>query len=299
MIGVTGGGGFVGSHIDFADKKLDRGECPLDNFDKTLDCFNRYKFDTIVHCAADQKNYQKMITLQADHYHDNAVINLNFFKAAQISKVNKVIAISSINAIPGPPHNITMYNYYSEYRLWDGEPDKNCYTDGHKNRMLHILGKAYNRQYGMECIIPMLSNTYGPGSKINNGVIPILINKCIDAKKNKSDFIINGDGSPLRDFIYIRDVVKILEWMVYNYNSSDPVILSSGHVNSIKQLVELIVNAVNFKGKVVWKPDVKIGQASKCCSNEVLKKLIPEFQFTSIEVGLKETVKWFEKKRDH
>ena len=37
MIGVTGGGGFVGSHIDFADKKLDRGECPLDNFDKTLE----------------------------------------------------------------------------------------------------------------------------------------------------------------------------------------------------------------------------------------------------------------------
>jgi len=293
MIGVTGGKGFVGTHINFADKKLGRDECPLDDFNKTLECFNRYKFDTIIQCAAEQKNYQKMITLQADHYHDNAMINLNFFKAAHRSGVNKVIAISSVNAIPGPPHNITMYNYYREQRLWDGEPDKNCYTDGHKNRMLHILGRAYSEQYGMKCIIPMLSNTYGLGSKIDNGVIPILINKCIDAKKDKCDFIINGDGSPLRDFIYIKDVVKIIEWMVNNYNSFDPVILSSGRVNSIKQLVELIVNAVNFKGKVVWNTDIKIGQASKCCSNEVLKKLMPDFKFTSIEDGIRETANSF------
>ena len=50
MIGVTGGGGFVGSHIDFADKKLDRGECPLDNFDKTLDILTLiYPFKYINH----------------------------------------------------------------------------------------------------------------------------------------------------------------------------------------------------------------------------------------------------------
>ena len=298
MIGVTGGKGFIGSHINFADKKLGRDECPLDDFDKTLECFNLYKFDTIIQCAAEQKNYQKMITLQAEHYHDNAMINLNFFKAAQKSGVNKIIAISSINAIAGPPHNITMYNHYSEYKLWDGEPDKNCYTDGHKQRMLHVLSRIYNQQYGMKCIIPMLSNTYGPGSKIDNGVIPILINKCIDAKKNKSDFVINGDGSDLRDFIYVKDVVKIIEWMIYNYDLSDPVILSSGRVKSIKQLVEIIVNAVDFKGKVIWNSDIKTGQASKCCSNEVLKRLLPDFKFTSIQDGIRKTVNSLRRERN-
>ena len=289
MIGVTGGRGFVGSHIDFADVKFSRNQCPLDDFDRTLDCFNRHKFDTIIHCAAEQKNYQKMITSQADHYYDNSIINLNFFKAAQLSGAKKVIALSSINAIP-TSDNCT------EHGLWLGEPDKNCYTDGHKNRMLHILGKSYNNQYGMSCAIPMLSNTYGPDSKIDNGVIPILINKCIDAKKNNDDFIINGDGSPQRDFIYIKDVVKIIEWMVYNYDSNDPVILSSGSISSIKQIVELIVSKVNFQGKVVWNQDIKVGQVDKICSNDLLKKLIPDFQFTSIEDGISETVKAFMEK---
>ena len=286
MIGVTGGRGFVGSHIDFADVKFSRDECPLNDFDKTLDCFNEYKFDTIIHCAAEQKNYQKMITFQADHYYDNSIINLNFFKAAQLSGVKKVITLSSINAIPSSAD-------CTEQGLWLGEPDENCYTDGHKNRMLHILGRAYNNQYDMNCVVPMLSNTYGPNSKIDNGVIPILINNCIDAKKNNENFIINGDGSPQRDFVYIKDVVKIIEWMVYNYDSNDPVILSSGSISSIKQIVELIVSEVNFQGKVVWNQDVKVGQIDKICSNDLLKKLIPDFQFTSIEDGISETVKAF------
>ena len=117
-------------------------------------------------------------------------------------------------------------------------------------------------------------------------------------KKNKSDFVINGDGSDLRDFIYVKDVVKIIEWMIYNYDLSDPVILSSGRVNSIKQLVEMIVNAVDFKGKVVWDTSVKAGQSSKCCSNEVLKKLLPNFKFTSIEDGIRKTVNSFRRERN-
>ena len=121
----------------------------------------------------------------------------------------------------------------------------------------------------------------------------ILINNCIDAKKNNENFIINGDGSPQRDFVYIKDVVKIIEWMVYNYDSNDPVILSSGSISSIKQIVDLIVSEVNFQGKVVWNQDVKVGQIDKICSNDLLKKLIPDFQFTSIEDGISETVKAF------
>ena len=232
-----------------------------------------------------------MITLQADHYHDNSIINLNFFKAAQLSGVKKVVTLSSINAIP-PTISCT------EQLLWQGEPDENCYTDGHKNRMLHILGRAYNKQYDMKCIAPMLSNTYGPNSKVDNGVIPILINKCIDAKENNKDFIINGDGTPIRDFIYIKDVTEIINWMIYNYDSNEPVILSSGNVSSIKQIVNLIVSEVNFKGKVVWNKDIKVGQGAKICSNKLLKKLIPDFKFTSINHGISETVNSFMEKNN-
>ena len=76
----------------------------------------------------------------------------------------------------------------------------------------------------------MLSNTYGPRSRAENGVIPILIKKCYDAKINNSDFVIEGDGSPTRDFIFVRDVAKLVDWAVKNYNSIAPIIFSSGKI---------------------------------------------------------------------
>ena len=147
MIGVTGGQGFVGSNINFADVKLSKDECPLDDLNKTIDCFSKYNFDTIIHCAAKQKNFKYMNKLMADHYYDNAIINLNLFKAAQKTNVKNIVTLSSINAI----HPST---FYEEKNLWLGEPDNNCYTDGHKNRMLHILSKSYKSQYNINCISP-------------------------------------------------------------------------------------------------------------------------------------------------
>tara|TARA_Y100001938_G_C8069640_1_gene422335 strand:+ start:743 stop:1618 length:876 start_codon:yes stop_codon:yes gene_type:complete len=289
MIGVTGGDGFVGSHINFADKKLGKKECPLNDLYKTIDCFKKHNFDTIIHCAAKQKNYHGMNKFQADHYYDNAVINLNLFKASQISGVNTIITLSSINAIPNS-------NNLFEDNLWIGEPDSNCYTDGHKNRMLHILAKAYNNQYGIRCLTPMLSNTYGPNSKIDNGVIPILIDKCLNSKYNDTDLIISGDGSAERDFIYIKDVIKIIKWMIEQYHGNEPIILSSGSITNVKEIVDIIVDEINFKGRVIYDDKQTIGQNSKICSNQKLLGLLPKFKFTKIEDGIRQTIQTMRKK---
>jgi nucleoside-diphosphate-sugar epimerase len=283
VIGVTGGQGFVGSNINFADVKLSKDECPLDDLNKTIDCFSKYNFDTIIHCAAKQKNFKYMNKLMADHYYDNAIINLNLFKAAQKTNVKNIVTLSSINAI----HPST---FYEEKNLWLGEPDNNCYTDGHKNRMLHILSKSYKSQYNINCISPMLSNTYGPFSKVDNGVIPILIDKCFKAQKDKTDFIIMGDGNAERDFIYIDDVVDIISWLIENYNSSKPVILSSGKRTTVKDIVEIVIDEVGFQGKVVWDTSMGIGQNSKLCSNKKLLSILSDYKFTDIEKGISKTV---------
>jgi GDP-L-fucose synthase len=234
-----------------------------------------------------------MVKFMADHLYDNITINMNLFKAAHMSNIKKVVSLSSINAFPASEEN-----YYEESKLWDGEPHEACYTDGYKNRLLHILSKSYKKQYDISCAVPMLTNTYGPKSSIRNGVIPYLIDKCYRAMIAEEDLVVDGDGTPVRDFIYVKDVAKLVDWTIHNYDSIEPVIFSSGEQTTIKELVDMITKYMNFNGKVIWVKDKVAGQPVKLCDNSKLKSHLPNFNFTSIEDGLKDTVNWFLKSKD-
>ena len=284
---VTGGTGFIGSYIN-GDIKLSSKDLDLMNLDDTINCFKYHSPDIIIHCAAKQRNHSTMIKFMADHLYDNVIINMNLFKAAQISNVKKIISLSSINAFPASKNN-----YYEESKLWDGEPHEACYTDGHKSRLLNVLSKSYKQQYDISCAVPMLTNTYGPKSNIKNGVIPFLIDKCHKAMINNENLVIDGDGTPVRDFIYVKDVAKLVEWAIDNYDSIEPIIFSSGEQTTIKDLVDIIIEYMHFNGKVVWNKNVVAKQPIKLCDNSKLKYYLPNFKFISIEDGLKETINWF------
>ena len=144
----------------------------------------------------------------------------------------------------------------------------------------------------MSCITLMLTNTYGPNSKVNNGAIPFLIDKCLKAKENNTDLIISGDGSAVRDFIHVNDVAKLINWAIKEYNSIEPLILSTGQQTTIKDIVNIIIKAIEFKGNVIWNKNAEVGQSIKLCDNSKLKKLLPNFQFTSVEEGIKNLVKY-------
>lgn len=283
---ITGGTGFIGSHLK-GDIKLSSKDVDLSNLTQTINYFETHSPDIIIHSAARQKNYLGMKASVADHLYDNSIINLNVFRAAQISKVKKIISLSSINAFGS-----NAGTYYKESDLWNGEPNIECYSDGHKNRLLHTLSKAYNLQYNMSCITLMLTNTYGPNSKVNNGAIPFLIDKCLKAKENNTDLIISGDGSAVRDFIHVNDVAKLINWAIKEYNSIEPLILSTGQQTTIKDIVNIIIKAIEFKGNVIWNKNAEVGQSIKLCDNSKLKKLLPNFQFTSVEEGIKNLVKY-------
>ena len=136
MIGLFGSNGLVGSHIDFADFKFDKKSCDLHDLDKITKCISENNIDTIVNCAAYQKNYKTMSQNQADHFQQNTSINLNVYKAGQLCEVKKIISISSVNAIQ-------RVDIKTEDDLWKNEPRDFCYAESHKNRVLHILSKLY------------------------------------------------------------------------------------------------------------------------------------------------------------
>ena len=148
-------------------------------------------------------------------------------------------------------------------------------------------------------VIP--TNIYGPNDNfsIDDGhVLPALIHKCYLAKQNNTDLEVWGSGKPLREFIYSEDVAKLSKWVLENYEKEEPIIFTTSEEISVGNVVEIVVNCMEFKGKVVFNKDKPDGQFRKPADNSKLLSYLPDFKFTPIEVGIKNTVDWFVKNYD-
>jgi len=163
--------------------------------------------------------------------------------------------------------------------------------------MADIQIRAYREQYGLNYKSVIPTNIYGINDNfdIENGhVVPSLIHKCFIARETNTPLTIWGSGTPFREFIYNKDVAKLTEWVLENYNEDEPVILSTSEEISIKEVVGMIIELMNFKGEVKWDTDKPDGQFRKPSDNSKIKNYLPEFKFTPLYDGLKETIKWFE-----
>jgi GDP-L-fucose synthase len=114
------------------------------------------------------------------------------------------------------------------------------------------------------------------------------------ARENNTDFVVWGSGTPLREFIFSRDVARLTEWVLENYSEDEPIILSTSEELSIKEIVNTISELMNFRGKTVFDSSKPDGQFRKPSDNSKIKNYLPNFNFTSLYDGLKETIEYFE-----
>ena len=126
----------------------------------------------------------------------------------------------------------------------------------------------------------------------------MLMHKLYLAQQRNEDFVVWGSGKPLREFIFSKDVAKLAEWALNNYDESEPIIFSTSNEISIMDLVDLLVTEFEFKGKVIFDDSKPDGQFRKPSDNSKLRSYLPDFEFTSIEEGIKETVYWFKENYD-
>lgn len=116
-----------------------------------------------------------------------------------------------------------------------------------------------------------------------------------EVPQEQKEFVVYGTGKPLRQFIYSLDLGKLFIWVLRNYNSVEPIILSVDEAAevSIAQLAESIAKAFDFKGKVVFDTTKADGQYKKTASNLKLRNLLPEYIFTNFDEAIKDSVNWF------
>lgn len=117
----------------------------------------------------------------------------------------------------------------------------------------------------------------------------------LSTPEEQKEFVVYGSGKPLRQFIYSIDLAKLFIWVLRNYDSIEPIILSVDESSevTIAQLAESVVKAFGFKGKLVFDTSKADGQYKKTASNAKLRGFLPDYKFVDFEEAIKDTVDWY------
>jgi len=226
-----------------------------------------------------------------DLYRDNMLINDNVLFYSKEYKVKKVISCLSTCIFPDK----TTYPI-DETMVHNGPPHNSNFGYAYSKRMIDIQNKAYHEQYGCNFTSIVPCNIFGENDAYHledSHVIPGLIHKCYLAKKNNTPFIVSGSGKPLRQFIYSRDLAKLIIWTLREYNEIEPIILAVTEEITIKQVADAIVKYVGFEGEYKFDPSKADGQYKKTATNAKLMRLNPTFKFTDFDTAIKNSVEWF------
>ena len=296
---VTGGAGFLGTYI--VQKLIARGlpeaqitiprsrEIDLRRWENCLKVAQNQ--DIIIHAAAKVGGIGLNREKPGELFYDNLIMGIQLMEAARQNGIKKFIALGTICAYP----KFTPVPF-KEDDLWAGYPEETNAPYGLAKKMLLVQAQAYRQQYGFRAIYLLPVNLYGPGDDfdpLTSHVIPALIKKVADAKKEKKDFIeVWGTGTPSREFLYVEDAAEGVVRATEHYDKPDPVNLGSGREITIKDLVELICRLMEYKGEIRWNSSMPDGQPRRQLD---ISRAEQEFGFratTSFEEGLKKTIEW-------
>jgi GDP-L-fucose synthase len=296
---IAGGGGFLGSHLVEALAK--RG-VPKENifiprskdFDlrvnqncKKIVAGQEILFDLSV-IAGDLEIRKK---IPGTIFYDNILMGIQLLEAARIEGLEKIITIGS--AVEYPEDASTPLK---ESDLWNGKMAEVNLPYAIAKKAILVQGQLYRKQYGLNTIHLMPTNIYGPRERVASGyLMPSMINKILEAKKTNQQFIDAwGTGEPIRDFIYIDDVVEGILQAAEKYNEAEPVNLGTGKGVSIKELFELIASIAGFSGDVRWDSSKPNGQMKRLMDTSLAKEKFGFIAKTKLVDGLKKTIRWHE-----
>lgn len=232
----------------------------------------------------------------ADFIYDNLMIQSNIIHSAYEHGVKKLVFLGSSCIYPKHP-NIPI----TEDQLMTGplEPTNDAYA------IAKISGikmcQAYRHQYGFDAIALQPTNLYGIKDNFNplsSHVIPGIMRRMHEAKLNgDAEFLCWGDGSPLREFLYIDDMAEACYSCMMNYSDSEIINIGTGKDFSIKELTNIIAGVVGYTGEIKWDTSKPNGTPRKVMNVDKLLGLGWEPKVGIIE-GLTKTYEWFKENYD-
>ena len=293
---VAGHRGMVGSAIVRAiesDAKhtwigATRSELDLTDRNAVFAYLKEYKPDAVIIAAAKVGGIIANESLPVDFLSENLQIQTNLIDGSHAAGIEKLVFLGSSCIYPK-----FADQPISESNLLTGELE----TTNEPYALAKIAGlkliQAYRKQFGHKWISLMPTNLYGPGDNYdpeNSHVIPGMIVKFCKAKQSKEPLVtLWGTGSPLREFLYVDDLVSATMFSLENYNGEIALNVGSGEEVSIKALAEEIKTAVGFKGNINWDKSRPDGTPRKLLDSSKLEELGWKSSVT-LKKGLAKTI---------
>lgn len=296
---VTGGAGFLGSHIVDQLKHGNEVIVPRSrDYDlrdaqavRQLFC-DSGKVDLVIHAAADIGGIGYSSTHPGNQFYNNTLMNLNVVHEAFKAKVGKFVGIGSVCEYPA---NTPVP--FKESELWNGYPVVTNDSYGLTKRMLLAQCTAYQKQYGFSFIHLLPVNLYGPKDNFDlndSHVIPALIRKIMAAvERGDNNVEVWGTGDESREFLFVEDAAKAVVLAAERYDKPLPVNLGSGKEITIRALAEMLKELLHYKGSFTYLSNGLGGQQRRMLD---VSKAKEEFGFvaqTTMKEGLMSTIEYY------
>lgn len=294
---VTGAGGLLGSAL--VDHLMEQGyqhveglrreDCDLLDTSATFAEFARRRPDHVFHAAAKVYGIMGSMKHQGLSFYENLMINTNVVEASRRAGARKVTAMGTGAVYPFPSPGLPL----KEDMVFLGRPHPAHAGYANAKRAMLAMLEDYEEQYGLKWAYIISGNLFGPRDKFDTelgNVIPSLIRKFFDAKKSGGKVQVWGDGSAQRDFLYVKDAARAA--LLVMSKTDGAVNMGSGHVDSIRNVVDVLSELTGMSGRIEWDASKPNGQGYRGYDltklNEI--KFKPAY---SLRAGLKETWDWY------
>ena len=301
---VLGSRGMVGSSVSTILKKnkninlfeSTRDDTNLFSLTETKKLLDDFKPDIIVNSAAKVGGILANDLQRTEFILNNLKININIIESLIEFPEIKLINLGSSCIYPlGAEVPIT------ESSLLTGklEPTNSPYAMAKLTAI--EMGDAISKQYGHEVIDLMPTNLYGPNDNFSENeshVIPGLISRMHRAKtENKEEFKVWGTGTPLREFLFVDDLAKAIEFMILENVKPDLYNIGSNEEITIKDLVEKIKNVIEYSGEIIFDDTKPDGNPRKLLDSTKINNLGWKPSI-GLQKGLEITYEWFLNNKD-
>jgi GDP-L-fucose synthase len=292
---VTGGGGFLGSHLverleaDGQDVVVPRRSgYDLTRWDDAERLFRETEPERVFHVAGEVGGIGANRASPGRFWFANLMMGAHVLELCRLQKVDKLVIVGTVCAYPK-----FAQVPFREDDLWSGYPEETNAPYGVAKKSILVGAQSYRQQYGLNSIFLLPANLYGPRDNFDletSHVIPDLIRKMLESRER---VVLWGDGSPTREFLYVDDCVEGLALAAERYDGADPVNLGTGNEISIRDLAELIAELTGFEGEIEWDSSMPNGQPRRSLDASRARELFGFEARVPLRDGLERTIAWY------